>query len=161
MIKTLTPEDIQNILRRLSVAIEIDQVYVDAMPRERFSPEYNDSMWRDWRTDHRAFVGRLVLTTDAILTTMLSELTEIAITREPARVRSIILELFAEVVGGHCSQDDFVTAEQFFGRLIKQTRDEPKRSRRHEGAQAAILQWLPVVDPLRISQDSECGYGRG
>jgi hypothetical protein len=74
MIETLTPEDIQNFLRRLSVAIEIDQAYVDAMPRERFSPEYNDSMWRDWRTDHRAFVDRLGLTTDAIPTTMLSAL---------------------------------------------------------------------------------------
>jgi hypothetical protein len=159
MIKTLTPKDIRNFLKRLSNAIELDQVHVDALPPERFSPAYSDSMWRDWRHGHRVFIDELLLTADAIPPAMLSELTGIAITYEPALIGSVLLEIFAEVVSGSCAREDLGTSERFFGWLIKQVSQQPKGNLRHKGAPASILRWLPVSDPLRIAQDPECGYG--
>jgi hypothetical protein len=159
MIKTLTPEDIRTFLKRLSTAIELDQVHVDALPPERFSPEYSDGMWRTWRRDHRVFIGKLLLTADAIPPAMLRELTGLAITHEPELIGDVVLELCAEVVSGSCPPEDIGTAECFFGQLIKQLSDQPEGNRRHESAQGSLLQWLPVNDPLRIAQDPECGYG--
>jgi hypothetical protein len=157
--ETLAPQDIQNFLKRLSAAIELDQVNVDALPPERFSIAYSDSMWRTWRHDHRVFIDKLLLTADAIPPLMLKQLTGIATAYEPAFVGSVVLELFAEIVSGSCAED-FGTAERFFGRLIKQTTEQRKGSSRHEGAQASILKWLSVADPLRIAQDPECRYGQ-
>ena len=108
----LAPEDIQNFLKRLSAAIELDQVNVDALPPERFSIAYSDSMWRKWRHDHRMFIEKLLLTADAIPPVMLKQLTGIATGYEPAFVGSVVLELFAEIVSGSCAED-FGTAERF------------------------------------------------
>jgi hypothetical protein len=154
---TLTQEDIQNFLKRLSAAIELDQVNVDALPLERFSIAYSDSIWRTWRHDHRVFIEKLLLTAVAIPPVMLKQLTEIATAYEPALVGSVVLELFAEVVSGSCAED-FGTAERFFAGLIKQMSEQPKGNPGHGGAQASILEWLPATDPLRIAQDAECRY---
>lgn len=159
LIETLAPEDIQNCLKRLSTAIELDQVHVDRLPPERFSIAYRDSMWRTWRHDHRVFVEKLLLTADAIPPLMLWQLTGIATAYEPALVGNAVLELFAEVVSGCCAED-FGTAERFFGALIEKMRGQCKGRPRQGGAQASILQWLPAADPLRIAQDPECGYGQ-
>jgi hypothetical protein len=160
MIKTLTPEDIRTFLKQLSTAIELDQVHVDALAPERFSPAYSDGTWRAWRRDHRVFIDRLLLTADAIPPAMLRELTGIAIAHKPELIGSVVLELFAEVVSGSCPPEDHGTAERFFGWLIKQLNDQPGGNLRHESARASILQWLPVSDPLRIAQDPERGYGQ-
>jgi hypothetical protein len=160
MIEKLTSKDIRNFLKRLSAAIELDQVHVDALPAERFSPAYSDSMWRAWRHDHRVFIDKLLLTADAIPPAVLDELTGIAITNKPALAGSVVLELFAEVVSGSCLEADLGTADRFFGGLIKQLRDHPEGSPGLEGARASIVKWLPVADPLRIAQDPECGYGQ-
>jgi hypothetical protein len=159
MIEALASKDIQNFLNRLSVAIKLDQILVDALPRERFSPEYSDSMWRVWRHDHQVFIDELLSTADAIPPAMLSELTEIAITHKPGYVGSVALELFALIVSGSYSREDFGTAELFFGEIILLLKLPPEINRPHESARASILQWLPVADPLRIAQDPECGYG--
>jgi hypothetical protein len=157
--ETLAPGDIQELLKRFSAAIELDQVYVDALPPGRFSIAYNDSMWRTWRHDHRVFIEKLLLTVAAIPPVMLKQLTGIATTYEPALVGSVVLDLFAEIVSGSCAED-FGTAERFFGWLIKQMSDQHKGNPRHGGAQGSLLQWLPVTDPLRIGQDPECGYAQ-
>jgi hypothetical protein len=156
MIDTLTPKDIKNFLERLSVAIGLDQVHVDALPAERFSPEYDDAMWRDWRHGHRDFIDQLVLTADTMEPATLSELTRLSITHEPGLIGSVMLELFAEIVCGSCSQEDCGTAEQFFGSLIEQVRDKAESRSRREGARISMLQWLPLIDPLRIARDPEC-----
>ncbi|MEH2536511.1 MULTISPECIES: hypothetical protein [unclassified Bradyrhizobium] len=157
MIETLVPTDIQTFLKHLSVAIELDQVRVDALPRERFSPAYSDSMWRAWRLDHRVTIDELLSTTDTIPPAVLGELTRIAITYEPALVRSVLLELFAEVIGGNYLH---YNAERFFGWLIERLDEQHKCVPRQADAQASILQWLAITDPLRISKDPECGYGQ-
>ena len=159
MVDTLTPKDLKNFLERLSVAIALDQAHVDALPAERFSPQYNDAMWRDWRHGHRVFIGQLVLTADTMKPATLNELTKLSITREPGLIGSVMLELFAEIASGGCSQEDCGNAEQFFGWLIEQTRGGAKSKSRREGARISMLQWLPLIDPLRIAQDPECGYG--
>ncbi|MFB9268034.1 hypothetical protein ACFFWD_33710 [Bradyrhizobium erythrophlei] len=157
--ETLTPEDIKNFLKRLSAAIELDQVKVDALPPESFSIAYSHSMWRTWRHDHRVHIEKLLVTADAIPQVMLEHVTEIAAAYEPALVGSVVLELFAEVVGGSCAED-LGTADKFFGALIQDMSGQRKGNSRHGGAQASILQWLPATDPLRIAQDPECGYGQ-
>ena len=160
MIKALTPEDIRTFLKRMSTAIELDQIHVDTLPPERFSPVYNDGMWRAWRRDHRVFIDKLLLTAVAIPPAMLRELTRIAITREPELIGRVVLELFTEVVSGSCPLEYLGTAERFFCWLIEQLRDQPEGKLRHESARASILQWLPVADPLRIAQDPECSYSQ-
>ncbi|MGY4177655.1 hypothetical protein ACVIHH_002946 [Bradyrhizobium sp. USDA 4518] len=153
---TLTPEDIRNFLKQLSVAIELDQSSVDALPPERFSIEYDDDMWRAWRREHRLHIEKLLCTADAIPPVMLWRLTGVAIGYEPALVGNTLLELFAEVAAGGC--EDLATAETFFGVLIKQMSGQAKRSSRRGSARTSMLQWLPTTDPLRIAQDPECGY---
>ncbi|WMT76948.1 hypothetical protein [Bradyrhizobium sp. Ash2021] len=155
---TLTLEDVQEFLKRLTATIELDQLNVDAMPPEHFATAYNDSMWRTWRHDHRAYIEKLLLTTDAMPPVMLWQLTGIAIAYEPARVGNIVLELFAEVVSGSCAED-LGTADRFFGRLIQEMSGQRKGNSCHGSAQASILRWLPELDPLRIARDPECGYG--
>ena len=62
----LVSADINQFLARLSSAIELDQVYVDSLLRERFSSMYYYSLWRGWRRDHRAFIDKLVMSADAV-----------------------------------------------------------------------------------------------
>ena len=160
MSETLAAKDVENLLTRVSTAIEFDQVLVDTLPAASFSPAYNDGMWRNWRRDHCAFIERLASTVDQIPPAMLSELTRIATTCEPALVGKTMLELLALIVGGSCPEEDFASAKLFFGEIIRQLNAQSKEvPPRHESARASILRWLPVVDPLRIAQDPECAYG--
>lgn len=158
MTKTLVLQDVKDFLKRLSIAIELDQRRVDGLPPERFSPEYSRMMWRDWRCHHRDFINKKLLpTADAISPAVLNKLTEIALAYEPARIGDVMLELFAEVASSSRSDGELETAEQFFAWLIEQLRDAPVSNFRHVGSQAALMQWLPIVDPLRIARDPECG----
>lgn len=98
MTKTLILQDIKDFLKRLSITIELDQRRVDGLPPERFSPEYSQMMWRDWRRHHRDFIDKKLLpTADAISPAVLNELTEIALACEPTRIGDVMLALFAEV----------------------------------------------------------------
>jgi hypothetical protein len=158
MSETLASKDVGNFLKRASTAIEFDQVLVDTLPAEGFSPEYSDGMWRAWRSDHRTFIDRLASTVDKIPPAMLRKLTGIATTYEPALVENVVVELFALIVGGCCPAEDYGSAELFFGEIIRQLNTQFKGAPRRESARASILRWLPVVDPLRIAQDPECAY---
>jgi hypothetical protein len=156
--ETLLAKDEGNLLKRACNAIEFDQVLVDTSPAGSFSSAYNDSMWRSWRSDHRVLIERLASTVDKIPPAMLRELTELATTCEPAIAGETMLELCAEIVSGSCPEEDFGSAELFFGEIIRQLNAQSKGPG-HESARASILRWLPVVDPLRIAQDPECAYG--
>jgi hypothetical protein len=158
-IEKLALADVETFLKRLSAAIELDQVYVDALPPERFSIQYDDSMWRSWRRDHRAYIETLLSTAHLIPSAMLKQLTEIAIAHEPAIVEGVLLEQFAEIVSG-CSGENFSTAQRFFGWLIEQMGALPKGHRRRESARASVSKWFAGTEPLRIGQDSECGYAQ-
>jgi len=53
MTKTLTTEDMRDLLTGFAAAIEFDQILVDALPPESFHPDYSPDMWRMWH-QHRA-----------------------------------------------------------------------------------------------------------
>ncbi|WP_050629305.1 hypothetical protein [Bradyrhizobium viridifuturi] len=98
----------------------------------------------------------MLSTADAIQPATLKHVTEVATAYEPGVVGSVVLELFAEVIGGRA--EDLGTAGNFFGALIEEMGGQRRGSASHVEAQVSILQWLPTTDPLRIAQDPECGY---
>jgi hypothetical protein len=155
-IKPLLQKDVKDFLEQLSAAIVLDQVYVDSLPPETFSPMYDDDLWRTWRCGHRAYLEKLLSTAYTIQPVMLARLTKIATVHEPAVVGKVVLEHLALVVGG-CMAEDFGTAERFFSWLIEEMKETRKCGRRYD-ARASILRWLPINDPLRISRDPECAY---
>jgi hypothetical protein len=160
MVKTITPEDIRDLLGGFAAAIELDQLRVDALPPEKFHPGYSDSMWRAWRRDHITYINKLLTTVSAIPPAVLEDLTRIAITCEPAVVGQIALDLFAEGASGSCRQEELDTAALFFRWLIEQVSDRSEGKPIDRDPRPLMFQWLPVTDPLRISQDPECGYGQ-
>jgi hypothetical protein len=158
LMKPLTAKDVQDSLKRLSAAIELDQVAVDSLAPERFSSQYDDGLWRTWRHDHRGCIEKLLATASAIKPFTLQRLNQIATSYEPRLVGEVLLELFAEVVSGS-SAEDYSSVELFFKRLIHDMAKKPRRSIRHQDARSAILSWRPLSDPLQIAQDPECAYG--
>jgi hypothetical protein len=155
----VTHEEIRNLITGFAGAIELDQIRVDVLRDEIFHPAYDGSMWRRYRQDHLDFINQLVPTVNMIPSALLQELARLAITYETAVVREAILDLFAEAATGACPAEEFESAAQFFGWLIKNV------SRRAPGplngdARELIMQWVAVTDPLRIAEDPECGYGR-
>jgi hypothetical protein len=157
MTKTLTHADIREFLRGFAAAIELDQVQADALPAARLHPLYNASMWRGWREGHTTYVNKLLSTVDAIPPGMLVELTGIATAYAPEDIGHIVLELFAESVGNNCPEE-FETAEHLLGWLIREAGEQTEASARQQDARAAMMQWLPAADPLRIAKDPECQY---
>src|SRR6478672_3921976 len=105
MTKTLTPEDIRDLLTGFVAAIELDQIRVDALPPEKFHPAYSDSMWRNWRRHHIDYINRLLLTVNTIPSALLQELARLAITFEPAVVQETVLDLFADATSGSCAEE--------------------------------------------------------
>jgi hypothetical protein len=90
---------------------------------------------------------------------LLKELTRIAVTKKPAKVRRIAIELLAECASGSCPREDVATAGLFLGRLIEELSDGSKPIPTDRDAKTAMFLWLAATDPLRISRDPECGYG--
>jgi hypothetical protein len=167
MTRPLTHQDIRNWLTHFARAIELDQVRVDGLPREKFHPAYDDNMWRNWRRDHLDYIDQLLRTVDEIPARQLQELTELAITYEPSVVKQAVFVLVAQVANG-CgyAPEDFETAPQFFGCLIEEVGFAHKPlnnvSSAHKplnsDARARMMKWLDFTDPLHISEDPECGY---
>jgi hypothetical protein len=112
--KALAPDDIRDFLNRFASAIMRDQVHVDGLPPEKFHPQYNGDMWLAWRLDHLAYLNTLLMTLDTITPNLLKELTRIAVTKKPATVRRIAIELLAECVSGSCPREDVATARLFW-----------------------------------------------
>ena len=156
----LTHEDIRDLITGFAGAIELDQIRVDALPDEVFHPAYNGSMWRRYRHDHLDFINRLVPTVNAIPSALLQELARLAITYETEVVREAIADLFAEAATGACPAEEFESAAQFFGWLIKYVSHGAPGNPLSGNARELMMQWLAVTDPLRIAEDPECGYGR-
>lgn len=159
MTKALAPDDIRDFLNCFASAIMRDQIHVDALPPEKFHPQYNGNMWLAWRLDHLAYLNTLLMTLDTITPKLLKELTWIAVTKKPATVRRIAIELLAECASGNCPGEGVATAGLFFGRLIEELGDRSKAIPTDRDAKTSMLLWLAATDPLRISHDPECGYG--
>ncbi|MFB9268114.1 hypothetical protein ACFFWD_34160 [Bradyrhizobium erythrophlei] len=159
MTKALAPDDIRDFLNRFASAIMRDQVHVDALSPEKFHPQYNGDMWLAWRLDHLAYINTLLMTLDTITPNLLKELTQIAVTKKPATVRRIAIELLAKRASGSCPREDVATARLFFGRLIHELSDSSKAIPTDRDAKTSMFLWLAATDPLRISRDPKCGYG--
>jgi hypothetical protein len=153
----LRGSDVETMLRRLSGAIERDQIYVDGLPRECFPSVYDDTLWRDWRQGHRVFIGKLLASAHAMDSAQLERLTEVASRFVPEVVGRIMLETLAEIVSGS-SAAGCETAAHFFdwaaGEVVRQGRGKG----RSRSARKSIERWFSSTDPLTISQDPECGY---
>jgi hypothetical protein len=154
MTKTLTTDDIRDLLTGFAAAIKLDQIRVDAVSPRKFHRHYSPSLWRTWRRSHLDFINQLLATVKA----MPPELTRLALAYDPLAVRETVLDLFASAASGVECSEQFETAALFFGWLIvrhasgdKPTIDDPR---------TLMMQWLPATDPLRIAEDPECGYGR-
>jgi hypothetical protein len=158
--KAVTPEDVRDFLTGFVAAIELDQIWVDALPPEMFHRWYSDSMWRNWRRDHIDYINRLLPSVNTIPSGLLQELAWLAISYEPAFVRQAVLRLFAEAASGSCPAQELETTALFFGWLIKDVSDTPAGKPLTSDARALMMQWLAVADPLGIAEDPECGYGR-
>jgi hypothetical protein len=153
---TMTHEDIRNLLMGLAAAIELDQIRVDALPRDRFHPEYSDSMWRILRRSSLDSIHRLLPTVNAMPLTLLEELTQLSFAYDPRDVRETLVILFGGVV---YPEEEVETAEKFFGCLIDDMDVKASSGtlmKRHASEQ--IMKWLFPLDPLRIAEDPECGY---
>jgi hypothetical protein len=159
MTKTLAPDDIRDLLNRFASAIMRDQVYVDALPRKVFHLQYDDDMWRGWRLATLAYLNTLLTTVNTIPRTTLKKLTRIAVTKDPAVVGQIAIELFADCASGSAPREDVETAALFFDRLIHELGGSSTTIPSNgKNARALMLRWLAFTDPLRISRDPECGY---
>jgi hypothetical protein len=156
----LTAEDLRDLLIGFAAAIELDQIRVDALPPEKFHPEYDDGMWRRWRRNHLEYIHKLLPSIDEIPSTILKELSQAAIAHEPAAVGQIALDLFADAASGSCAEEELENATRFFGWLIKGLSGKSPGKPLNKGARTRMMQWLPVTDPLRISRDPECSYGK-
>jgi hypothetical protein len=160
IIKTLTHEDIRDLLIGFAAAIELDQIRVDALPPNRFHPAYSDGMWRRWRRNHIDYVDYLLPTVQAMPPALLKQLTELALTYEPTGVRAAALNLFSHAASEGCPWEEIDTASLFFGWLTKEVSDNDAASHLNGDARTLMRQWLTVADPLWIAKDSECGYGQ-
>jgi hypothetical protein len=157
--QSLTNDDIRQLFAGFADAIQLDQIRVDALPREKFNFKYSDSMWRTWRRSHVDYVNRLLPTVEAISPTLLEELTWLATNYGSAAVRQAALELFADAASENCEAEEVETAALFFGWLIQGVTRASKGKPNQGEARALMMNWLPVTDPLRIAEDQECGYG--
>jgi|1186.fasta_scaffold1008108_1 hypothetical protein len=156
--QALTVADVKKFLRNLSKSIKLDQIYVDALPRDRFSPMYNDTMWRDWRRDNCAFIGKLLGSADTMSPSRLQKLSKTAASFDPVLVRRVMLDVLADIVGG-CLAEPCETAQDFFGMLIGEVERQGRKTKRtHQNGPGAISDWSSRADPLAIAADPECGY---
>ncbi|MGY0572788.1 hypothetical protein ACTGJ9_018335 [Bradyrhizobium sp. RDM12] len=153
----LIQADVSKFLKGLSRSIELDQIYVDSLPREQFLDMYDDSLWRDWRRDHRVFIDKLLASADGMTASALERLTEIALSFDPVVVGRIMQETFAEIVSGS-SAEGCETAQHFFEWVAGEVARQGRGKRLNRIARKAMSQWLPAIDPLGIARDPECGY---
>jgi hypothetical protein len=158
MSKTLTTEDIRDLLAGFSAAIELDQIRVDALAPGKFHPCYSSGMWRRWRRYHLDYINQLLPTVNGMPPALLEELTRLALTSEPLAVREKAIELFSSAASGDCA--GLETASLFFGWLIVEvSRGSEIKPTVGDNARTSMMRWLSTTDPLRIAEDPECGYG--
>jgi hypothetical protein len=153
----LTRDDLRNLLSALSAAIELDQLRVDKIPALKFSPRYDDAMWRHWRADHVFLVQELVLSVQWVTQAALDELTAVARSRDPAQVGRVVIELLAEAVSD--GRSELREAATFFDQLIQGALLKAGTRCTQLDAKSSAERWFAVVDPLHIADDPECGYG--
>ena len=112
-------------------------------------------MWRDWRAGHVSYIDYLLSSVNSVPSAILIDLTKVATTFDPQVVGNVVLESFAEIVGGHCDGGD---AASFFGLVAREVRRRNSGRRRLVDARKAMAKWLAVDDPLLVAKDPQCQY---
>ncbi|UWU91375.1 hypothetical protein [Bradyrhizobium sp. CB1015] len=153
----LAPSNIKELLTDLSKAIARDQIYVDSLPREQFTSQYDDGMWREWRRKNLLLIERLIKSSDDLSPSLLRRLTVVAAGFDAAIVRTILLETLADIVGG-CLAAPPRTAQGFFDGLTNEVVRQARGKHRNPSARKALLEWFDATDPLAIARDPECQY---
>jgi hypothetical protein len=151
--------DIRSLLRANSAAILLDQAKVDALPRKYFHPEYSRGMWFRCRERHISFIDDLIATTGAMPKRLLGDLTVLAACRDPVVVRKTMVEMFGQRES--LAPGEIDTATLFFQALLEFVGNqsfEPDSGRDCKHSRVRMTRWLKLIDPLRIAEDSECGY---
>lgn len=156
--EVLTIADVEKMLQQLSAAIEQDQIYVDGLPRDQFHPAYSPSLWHEWRQGHREFIKKLLATTNTMGDSHMRGLTEVASSFAPEIVGSVMLEFLADVVSGSVECEK---ADAFFARVAGEVVRQNGGKCHNLTARKAMMDWFPLVDPLQIARDPECGYSTG
>jgi hypothetical protein len=156
----ITHADIRDLLTGYAAAIELDQIRVDALPREKFHRAYDDGMWRRCRRDHLDYLHRLLPTVNAIPLALLEELTRLAVTYEPPDVRKAIVDVLSTGAYEMCPPEEVETAAQFFEYVIKETCRWAAPRRSFGYTRSLMVKWLSITDPIFIAGDPECGYGQ-
>jgi hypothetical protein len=153
----ITHCDVQDWFAGLAAAIELDQIRVDALPKERFRHQYDDGSWRRWRKEHLDYIARLLPTISGIPTPTLKQIARLAFRYESAVVNRILLDILAGVASRDCEYEELTTASLFLDELIR--RVSRKCVPFAGDARDRMMRWVPVTDPLDIAGDPECHYG--
>jgi hypothetical protein len=140
-----------------------DQCAHSASSKEELDLLCDFGIWREWRLNIRDYiVDHLLPTVNCISSGLLQELTLLASSYEPAVVRELLIDIFAEVACDHCLARQFDTAPKLVNRLIKDVRRRAAVERTNREPRSAMMQWLVFADPLRIcdvTEDPSCRSG--
>jgi hypothetical protein len=109
--------DIRNLLRAYSGAIALDQFNVDALPKKHFHAYYRRELWFHWRQCNVDFINKLLATTGALPSKLLSSLTVLAARRDPIVVRKTMVVMLATGASGSLVPGQIDTETLFFRAL--------------------------------------------
>jgi len=111
--------------------------------------------------DHLAFINQLLPTVNAIPSTMLRELAQLAVNYETAIIRNELGALFVDAaILGLCPDKEEWSAANFFDLLIKIVNRRPAGKALDGRPKQLIMLWLSITDPLGITECPETGYGQ-
>ncbi|QOZ71732.1 hypothetical protein [Bradyrhizobium arachidis] len=152
-------DDIRDLFAGFVVAIELDQLRVDALPPEAFLDDYSDNTWRIWRRCHLEYLSLLLSTVDEIQPVTLEKLTWIATNNDPKFVGERLLDVLGAASADSVPREDVATAELFLKMLIQDVSGRTEGRSIAQDASTLMKRWLRDTDPLHIARDPECGYG--
>jgi hypothetical protein len=161
---SITRRDIRNLLRAYSGAIALDQFNVDALPKNSFHVYYKREVWVHWRRRNIDFINKLLATTEALPSKLLSSLTVLAARRDPVVVRETMVGMLATGAVGSIVPGQIDTATLFFQALLESVGNEaftPDDHRDCEHRKTRMTQWVALIDPLSIADDPDNGYLEG
>jgi len=159
MIARIMLDDIRDLFAGFFVAIELDQLRVDALPSEAFQEDYSDNTWRVWRRCHLEYLSLLLSTVHLIRPATLERLTWIAINYDPRFVGERLLDVLGAASACSVPREDVATAELFLKLLIEDVSGRREGRSIAQDARTLMQRWLRATDPLHIARDPECGYG--
>lgn len=157
-LRLLTHDDIKKFFATFAEAILVDQKRVPRLPREDFSPDYDDGMWRRNREDHVEALVNLYMTADKMPKRLLEELTVFALNHNSRAVKQPLLNAMSDLATGVSSPELYETATLFFSQLMSDVGRHSKATLGQGNATEMIMEWFDYDDPLEIAKDEDCDY---